>query len=190
MRPLGAEGAVPVDARVLAATNRDLEAEIEAGRFRRDLYFRLVGVRLHLPPLRDRREDLPALATATLSRIAGEPGMREVTLSREALAVLMTHDWPGNVRELEQALRRAVAIAEGDQLRPEHFEVGAARPRPRAVAHRELDRDIIERALRASDGNRTAAARALGVSRVTLHRWIARLDIDVPARPGRPRSRD
>jgi transcriptional regulator with GAF, ATPase, and Fis domain len=187
--PLGSASPIGVDVRVIAATNRDLEAEIEAGRFRGDLYFRLVGVRLRLPPLRERREDVPALAEAALERIASEPGMRRMALSRRAIAALVAHDWPGNVRELEQALRRAVAIADGDELGPEHFELGGVPARPRAESLRDLDRALVERALRAAAGNRTVAARALGVSRVTLHRVIAKLAIDVPAPRGRPRTR-
>jgi DNA-binding NtrC family response regulator len=193
VRAVGSGAAIPVDVRVVAATNRDLEAEVEAGRFRRDLYFRLVGVRLRLPPLRERREDIPVLAEAALARIAHEPGMRRLVLRRDAVAALVSHAWPGNVRELEQALRRAVAIADGEELGAEHFELGGARAgRPteaRRASHQELDRELIEGALRAAGGNRTLAARALGVSRVTLHRCIARLEIDVPVRRGRPTAR-
>jgi transcriptional regulator with GAF, ATPase, and Fis domain len=189
VRAVGGGAAIPVDVRVVAATNRDLEQEVEAGRFRRDLYFRLVGVKLRLPPLRERREDIPALAEAALVRIAKEPGMRRLGLGRDALAGLVAHAWPGNVRELEQALRRAVAIADGDELRAFHFELGGARGETaRRASHEALDRGLVERALRAADGNRTTAARALGVSRVTLHRCIARLGLDVPARRGRPRA--
>lgn len=188
VRPVGADASVAIDVRVIAATNRDLESEVEAERFRRDLFFRLNGVRLRLPPLRERREDVPALATAALEKIAAEPGMRQLTLSRKAIAALVAHDWPGNVRELEQALRRAVAIADGDELGSEHFELGGLRPMPREAQHLALDRALIEQALRTAGGNRTVAAQALGISRVTLHRWIARLGIELPTRPGRPRT--
>ncbi|UJR85800.1 Hypothetical protein I5071_78800 [Sandaracinus amylolyticus] len=189
VHPIGAPSASPIDVRIVAATNRDLEAEVEAGRFRRDLFFRLNGVRLRLPSLRERLEDVPALAEASLAKIANEPGMRRVTLGRSAIAALVAHAWPGNVRELEQALRRAVAIADDDELGAQHFELGGRGGPARADAHRELDRAMVERALRSANGNRTAAARALGISRVTIHRHIERLGIDVPARPGRPRSR-
>ena len=102
--------------------------------------------------------------------------------------MLLAHDWPGNVRELEQALRRAVAIADEPALGPEHFELSGARPPARADAHRTLDRSLVEKALRGAAGNRTLAARTLGISRVTLHRAITKLAIDVPGRLGRPRK--
>jgi DNA-binding NtrC family response regulator len=165
-----------VDARVVAATNRDLEQEVAAGSFRRDLYFRLVGVRITIPPLRDRMEDLPPLAQSALERIAREPGMRRARLTRDALALLMNHRWPGNVRELEQALRRAVLVAEGEEIHPEDLALELA-PVTRQVALRGFDRSLVEQALRASNGNRSAAARALGISRVTLHRWIKRYEL-------------
>ncbi|MGE3631293.1 MAG: sigma 54-interacting transcriptional regulator, partial [Sandaracinaceae bacterium] len=173
VRPVGAETAVPIDARVLAATNRDLEADAMAGRFRRDLYFRLVGARITLPPLRERPEDVPLLTQHALTRIAAEPGMREVRVSPEGLRALMRHHWPGNVRELEQTLRRAVLVAEADELGPGDLAV-SAEPVDRRRAIRAFDRDLVARALRRAKGNRSQAARELGISRMTLYRWMER----------------
>ena len=177
VRAVGAEREEPVDVRVVAATNRDLAAAVEEGAFREDLFYRLVGVRVALPPLRERQSDIPLLAVHALERIASEPGMRAVTLSKAALATLLLHPWPGNVRELWQTLRRAVLVAEGDALEPEDLALGVDGALDRRAALRRFDRRLVEEALRAADGNRTAAARALGVSRMTIHRWIKRYDL-------------
>jgi transcriptional regulator with GAF, ATPase, and Fis domain len=162
-----------VDVRIVAATNRDLEAEVAAGRFRRDLFFRIVGVRVVLPPLRERIEDIPLLASALLDRIADEAGMRRARLSRQAMTTLLRYHWPGNVRELEQTLRRAVLLAEGEEIRPGDLALTAAAS-SRREAIRGFDRQLVVQSLRAAQGNRSAAARGLGVSRSTLHRWIRR----------------
>jgi len=177
VRAVGAERPEPVDVRVVAATNRDLSAALAEGTFREDLFYRLVGVRIALPPLRERRDDVPRLAAHALERIAEEPGMRAVTLSKAALAALLLHDWPGNVRELWQTLRRAVLVAEGDAIEPEDLALGSGPAMDRRAALRRFDRRLVEEALRAADGNRTAAAKALGVSRMTVHRWIKRYDL-------------
>jgi DNA-binding NtrC family response regulator len=189
VRPVGGHRAVRVDVRVLAATNRHLEAEVGAGRFRQDLFFRVVGAVVRLPPLRDRRDDIPALALATLRRIAKEPGMRDLPIGRAALGVLLAHDWPGNVRELEHCLRRAAAVAEGDEIEPADLGLRPMREPSRMHAPRSLSEGSVMEALRASDGNRTQAARSLGVSRITLHRWIAKHGTLIAARAGRPRGR-
>ncbi len=187
VRPVGGQRATRVDVRVVAATNRDLQAEVQAGRFRQDLFYRVAGAVVALPPLRDHREDIPALAMASLQRIATEPGMREIPLGRAALGVLLAHDWPGNVRELEHCLRRAVAVAAGDEIAPEDLGLGMARPHSRTGAP-TLTLQRVREALRTCNGNRTRAASALGVSRITLHRWIAKHEVEIPARPGRPRG--
>jgi transcriptional regulator with GAF, ATPase, and Fis domain len=176
VQPVGGASPVRVDVRVIAATNRDLEREAEEGRFRRDLYFRLFGARIELPALRERREDLGLLCEAILTRVAREPGMRRARLSREALGRMLSYDWPGNVRELEQALRRAVLISEGEEILPEDLGL-AGGGATRRESLRRFDRALVEEALRAARGNRTSAARALGVSRVTLHRWIRRHEL-------------
>jgi serine/threonine-protein kinase PknK len=187
--PVGSTNATPIDVRVVCATNRSLSAEVDAGRFRRDLYYRLVGLTVTIPPLRERKEDIPLLTRAMLERIASEPGMRELDVSPAAMRALLAHEWPGNVRELLQTLRRAVVVAEGPRLVPEDLALPTLATRRREDAHRALDRTMIERALHAADGNRTRAAESLGITRVTLHRAMKRLDVRVEVPRGRPRGR-
>jgi two-component system response regulator HydG len=112
--PVGGTEPIPVDVRVIAATNRDLEDDIRRGRFRSDLYYRLNVISMHLPPLRERREDIPLLAEAFLRRVAEERSEPEKVLSQEALDAVMVYDWPGNVRELENALEHAAILTRGD----------------------------------------------------------------------------
>jgi transcriptional regulator with GAF, ATPase, and Fis domain len=176
--PVGSTDPIGLDVRVIAATNRKLEEEVEAGRFRKDLYFRLVGAVVDLPPLRERIGDIPILARHELSKIAAEPGMRKLTLSREALVAMVAHSWPGNVRELFNALRRAVLVAEGDEIRSEDLGTATGGV-PRREALRKYDEQLVTAALKAAGGNRTAAARSLGVSRMTVHRWIKRYGLDI-----------
>src|SRR5207302_1390860 len=114
--PVGGTEAIPVDVRVVAATNRDLEDDIKRGRFRTDLYYRLNVIAMHLPPLRDRRDDIQILCDEFLGRIAQERGEQPKPLSQEAQAVLLAYDWPGNVRELENAVERAVVLSKGDTI--------------------------------------------------------------------------
>ncbi|HYT72718.1 MAG TPA: sigma-54 dependent transcriptional regulator, partial [Gemmatimonadales bacterium] len=114
--PVGGTEAIPVDVRVVAATNRDLEEDIKRGRFRTDLYYRLNVIAIHLPPLRDRREDIPIFVQAFLDRIAKEPNALQKQLAPEASDAVMAYDWPGNVRELENALERAVVLTKGETI--------------------------------------------------------------------------
>jgi len=114
--PVGGTEAIPVDVRVVAATNRDLEDDIKRGRFRTDLYYRLNVINIHLPPLRDRREDIPIFVKEFLGHIAGERSEGTKALAPETEEVIMAYDWPGNVRELENALERAVTLTKGDVI--------------------------------------------------------------------------
>ncbi|HKV71196.1 MAG TPA: sigma-54 dependent transcriptional regulator, partial [Gemmatimonadales bacterium] len=114
--PVGGTEAIPLDVRVVAATNRDLEEEIKRGRFRTDLFYRLNVIAIHLPPLRDRRDDIPIFVDAFLKRIAKEHGEELKSLAPETLDAIMAYDWPGNVRELENALERAVVLVKGNQI--------------------------------------------------------------------------
>ncbi len=184
VRPVGGRAAIAIDVRIVTATHRRLADEVERGTFRRDLYFRLAGVAVSLPPLRERASDIPLLASAILDRLA--PPRRK--LSRRALASLLAHPFPGNVRELEQALRRACAIAESDTIEPD--DLGLATPSERSLGgpRVELSARRVERALTDAAGNRTNAARALGVSRATLHRFLVAHPPAEPGRRGRPRA--
>lgn len=130
VQPIGARRPIHVDVRVIAATNKKLSEEIEAGRFREDLYYRLNVVQLTVPPLRERMGDIPALCRHLLARIAGQPGLRGLGLTDDALALLMQHDWPGNVRQLQNALFRAAVLCDGDALTPHDF--------PQIAAHIQL----------------------------------------------------
>ena len=132
VQPIGARRPIHVDVRVIAATNKRLHDEIEAGRFSEDLYYRLNVVQLTIPPLRERLGDVPALCRHLLSRIATQPGLRGLGLTDDALALLMQHDWPGNVRQLQNALFRAAVLCEGDALTPQDFPQIAAHIRSRA----------------------------------------------------------
>ena len=126
VQPIGARRPIHVDVRVIAATNKKLAEEIEAGHFREDLYYRLNVVQLTIPPLRERMGDIPALCRHLLTRIAAQPGLRGLGLTDDALALLMQHGWPGNVRQLQNALFRAAVLCEGDALTPQDFPQIAA----------------------------------------------------------------
>jgi len=178
-----------VDVRVLAATNRDLESDIKEGRFREDLYFRLNVVTITLPPLRDRRDDVPPLAEHFLRKQA-RPGGKPKKMSPKAMRLAMAYDWPGNVRELENAVQRAVVLSRGETIFPEHLpakiqalEEGEGTQSGEvpggAKTIREVEREAIVSALRETDGNRTHAAEALGISRRTLQNKIKEYDIDL-----------
>jgi DNA-binding NtrC family response regulator len=193
IRPVGDTRSVSVDIRVVAATHQDLEARLEDGRFRRDLYGRLAGFVLVLPSLSERIEDLGLLCTTLLSRVAGEAA-GEVTFQRDAARALFRYDWPMNIRELEQALRVATAMARGDAVTLEHLPPAIA-PRPgmegvpgRPAAGSEWPagrlgddelRTRLTELLRVHKGNLSAAARASGKARVQLYRWCKRLGLDV-----------
>jgi two-component system, NtrC family, response regulator AtoC len=180
-----------IDVRFVAATNRDLEAEVSRGGFRRDLYFRLNGMSLTIPPLRERPRDLPLLARAFVASMARGPAPR---MSEAAMEVLQAHSWPGNVRELRNAIERALVLCDGPALLPEHLPrpvpfappVDQTPPEPLAVTVADDERTRILAALAACGGNQSRAARQLGISRKVL---IARLDRYRVARPRRPGAR-
>jgi DNA-binding NtrC family response regulator len=185
IRPVGGTKAVRVDVRVIAATNKDLRQEIAAGRFRQDLYYRLNVIAIHIPPLRERPEDVALLARAFLERHVPN---RNVTLSQAALDTLRAQRWEGNARELENAIERALLTATGNELRPGDFpfqhggsaEVDRESEAPhrellesavaRQLSLRELSDLYTERILQLLNGNKVRAARVLGINRRTLYR--------------------
>ena len=182
--PVGATKAVPIDVRVIAATNRDLEQEIRRGTFRSDLYYRLNVIALHLPPLRERQEDIAPLAEHFL-RQHGARG-RQFRFSEEALRVLQSYDWPGNVRELENAVERAAILARGEVIEPEELPVRVVKPeavplvseRPPANPTLELvERAYILWVLQAEGGNKARAAEVLGIDPSTLYRKLSRYGV-------------
>jgi two-component system response regulator HydG len=172
-----------VDVRILAATNRNIEDDVDAGHFREDLYYRLAGVRLHVPPLRERLADVPALSIHFLGKFAEETERRGRPkpcdgLSDAALADLTTREWRGNVRELENVLRLAwIRVPPGGLIQPEHLQMpGRQRAEPEPLNLGEVERRTIERAMERSEGNVAAAARLLGIDRTTLWRKLKRQD--------------
>jgi DNA-binding NtrC family response regulator len=186
IRRVGAERAVKVNVRVVAATNRDLRAAVTAGTFREDLYFRLGVFVITVPPLRERREDIPALAHQFVRQAAARTGKEVHAVSAEAMTALMRYRWPGNVRELEHAIERAVIVAPGERIRTSDLppEIAERHVPGRGAASggafnlQELERATIERALVRFDGNRRAAAAALGLSPVTLWRKMKQYRFD------------
>ena len=179
---VGASQPRRVDVRVVAATNKDLRSEVERGRFREDLYFRLAVIPVHVPPLRERPGDVLALAGHFLDRHSRASG-RALELSDEAEHALVAHAWPGNVRELENAVERAVVLAQTDVLGPEDLllEVRIGEAAGSGTLQEALDQAAATRiraALAASGGRRAEAAAALGIERTTLYRLQKRLGID------------
>jgi DNA-binding NtrC family response regulator len=175
IRRVGAERTITVNARVVAATNRDLRAAVEAGTFREDLYFRLGAFIITVPPLRNRREDIPPLVHHFLVRAAARMKKDVTTVSAEAMSALMNYRWPGNVRELEHAVERAVILANGPSIRvrelpPEVTQKSRSRSGDDTLDLQEQERASIERALERFQGNRKKAAEALKISTVTLWR--------------------
>lgn len=181
--PVGATEPVAVDVRIVAATNRDLEEEIRKGHFRSDLYYRLNVIALHLPPLRERRDDIPLLAAHFLQRMAERLGREGIELSEEALDILTRYDWPGNVRELENALERAAVLSRGGTILPSALPQRVREaPVPALVSDRlppNPTLDVIEQAyiqwvLAAEGGNKSRAAEVLGIDPSTLYRKLSR----------------
>jgi two-component system response regulator HydG len=197
VRPVGANFRVPIKARIVAATNRDLATMVENGTFRKDLFYRLNVVNLRLPSLRDRREDIPLLAAHFLDRISREHS-RNFTLSDEVLRTMMHYDWPGNVRELENSMERACALSSGPVLHlgdlPTQLqrhgletrrtaetapgEVEDGQPPVRTLA--DMERDAILGAIRALGGDKLQAAKLLGIGKTTLYRKLKEYGIVDP----------
>lgn len=182
--PVGAAYPVKIDVRIIAATNADLPELVEQGRFRHDLYHRLAGVTIRVPPLRERREDIPALAVAFMTRFARELGVRVTGLTERALRLLQEASWPGNVRELEHVIKRAVLLCPAGQ--PITSELLALEPARRMTTggglpgddlnlerrYSQLERELIERALERTRGKISKAAALLGISRQALRKKI------------------
>jgi two-component system response regulator HydG len=183
--PVGGTETIPVDVRVIAATNRDLDEEIRRGTFRSDLYYRLNVIALRLPLLRDRREDIPALAEAFLHRVAEDRKEAPKRLQPDALDAILAYDWPGNVRELENALEHAATMTRTEEISaatlPERITQRKAQPLVGDRPPQNPALDVIERAyilwvLQAEGGNKTRAAEVLGIDPSTLYRKLARYE--------------
>ncbi|HEX5658291.1 MAG TPA: sigma-54 dependent transcriptional regulator, partial [Polyangiales bacterium] len=171
VRPVGEDRPTPVDVRILAATHRDLAQCVKDGSFREDLYYRLKVVTLHLPPLRERSEDIEALATHFLEQYATRFGVGPFALDDSLRARLQTHRWPGNVRELSNAIESLVALSPPDQLDPSILP-GSTAPAARVTLEHRLaayERGLLVDAIAEADGNRSDAAKLLGIGRATLY---------------------
>jgi two-component system, NtrC family, response regulator HydG len=187
---LGGTHTLKVDVRVIAATNKDLEAAVRAGQFREDLRYRLQVFPLTVPPLRERRDDIPLLAEHFLKSYAERHRRRLRGLTPRALDLLMRYEWPGNVRELEHAIERAVILARGEHLTPEELppntraasgdleDTTLQEPSvPVGLTLKEVERELIRKTLERTGGNRTRAAEVLGISRATLHNKLKEYDL-------------
>jgi two-component system, NtrC family, nitrogen regulation response regulator NtrX len=193
IEPVGGSASVDVDVRVIAATNKDLEAEIRAGRFREDLYFRLNVIPFEVPPLRERREDIPLLVRHFMQLLSAEHGRRAREVSEDALEALALLAWPGNVRELRNMVERLVIMAPGDvitaedlpaPLRPKEAAAHAGEARDRSLkdARDNFERAYILAELRANDWNVTRTAERLGIERSHLYRKLKAYSINPPKR--------
>jgi len=173
---VGSSRTVRVNARVLSATNADVRADVSSGRFREDLLYRLNTIEIHVPPLRERKEDIPLLAMHFLTRYAGRYGKSVKNLDSAAMQALLEHAWPGNVRELDHTIERAVLLATDDAVRASHLGLraaaGSASPRLEELSLEEVERVLIQKALARFSGNVSQAAAALGLSRSGLYRRL------------------
>ncbi|MGE3541765.1 MAG: PEP-CTERM-box response regulator transcription factor [Candidatus Tectimicrobiota bacterium] len=178
---IGGRQTLTVDARVLAATNKDLQQAMRDGLFREDLYFRLAVVNIALPPLRARGGDIGLLANTLLQRYGAEQQKKVLGFTRQALSAIQHYHWPGNVRELENRIKRAVIMAEGPRITPEDLELTTSTSVPEGRTLKEareaLEKDLIQRTLSKNKGNITRTAVELGVSRPTLHELLSRYNI-------------
>lgn len=185
VRPVGSNNKVKIDVRVIAATNRDLEAEYKEGRFRKDLYFRLNVVTVHIPSLRERRSDIPMLVQWFLDKYASE---MKIEVSPDAMNCMLQYDWPGNVRELENCIERAVALGNREvitlqdlppAIRAYENQLNLGAATVTATDLEEIEKDTIQRVFDQVNGDKEMAGRLLGISRATLYRKIKRYNIAV-----------
>ena len=179
LQRLGGTATIPIDARIVTATNRDLDADVAAGTFREDLFYRLNVIRLELPPLRERPEDIAELAGHFIRRYRDRTGSTVGGISAEAVRRLQGYRFPGNVRELENLIERAMILTEGAELSPRDFPIGENTERPvRRGTLREMEKEAIIAALHRNEGHRTRAAEELGITRRTLLNKVKEYEIE------------
>jgi two-component system NtrC family response regulator len=181
---VGGRQEIQVDTRVIAATNADLKKRMAEATFREDLYYRLAVVQIHLPPLRDRGEDVILLARALLQRYGSETGRSGISFGSEALRAIRAYAWPGNVRELQNRVKRAVIMTSNRRVTAQDLELEAAgtasQPASLKEARESLEREMVKESLRKHGGKITAAATELGVSRPTFYELMEKLGIPRP----------
>ena len=173
---VGDEKTISVDVRIISAANRDLKKEVQKGNFREDLYYRIKVVPIHLPPLRERKNDIPLLVDHFLKRIVKNSGKDSIDISHESMALMMSYHWPGNVRELENAIQFAIVMCSGSEILPNDLPMelrDLAGLSPSRGPSKKLDIDRVRSALKQTGGNKAKAARLLGVGRATLYRFLA-----------------
>ena len=190
VKPVGSTDRISISVRVIAATNRDLETAVRQGQFRQDLFFRLNVVQIKLPPLRERKTDIPLLVNSFLEKFSESHGAVRA-VSEDAMARLIAYDWPGNVRELENAVERAVALGSGPILHvadlPSNLQFGTGDRAPQSnelLPLEELERRAILHALREAGGDKLAAARLLGIGKTTLYRKLKQYESESHSQPG------
>ena len=188
---LGGTEPIPINARIVCATNKDLESLVREGKFREDLFFRLNVVRIHIPPLRERKDDIPLLAAWIIKKINSNMGRHYSGLTPEAMEKLKNYDFYGNIREMENILERAAIFSDGDLITEDNIELRGDVLRParreekegvsgtEGLSLKEIEKQTIEKALRRWEGNRTRAAKELGITRRTLITKIEEYDLDV-----------
>lgn len=178
--PVGSSRTKRVDVRIISATNSDLNREVDSGRFRQDLLFRLNTIEVHLPALRERREDIPPLSMSFLRQHAVKYRKRTAGFDPTAMQLLLAHNWPGNVRELDHAVERAVLMAQGDVVKPQDLGLRSGREGSQQLEDmslEEVESFLIKKALARYEGNVSKAAKALGLSRSALYRRLQRYGI-------------
>ncbi|WP_286886871.1 sigma 54-interacting transcriptional regulator [Aneurinibacillus sp. UBA3580] len=182
---VGGHKPIATDVRIVAATNRDLEAMVAAGQFRQDLFYRLNVVTVPIPPLRERKEDIPELAQLFLKEFAVKYGKPLPELAPKTIILLLNYAWPGNIRQLRNLMERLVILTDQERIEPEHLPEGyqpnelavaAQTPATRPLAARSEYEELVE-ALRTTYGNKSAAAQLLGISRVTLYNRMKKYNI-------------
>jgi two-component system response regulator HydG len=190
VKPVGSTERRRIDVRIIAATNRDLESAIKNGAFRQDLYFRLNVVQVKLPPLRERKSDIPILVTAFLDKLSGSQQPPR-SISEDAMRQLIAYDWPGNVRELENAIERAVALGSGPIVHvadlPSNLQFPTTERAPEKnelLPLEELERRAILRTLRETSGDKLSAARILGIGKTTLYRKLKQYHLEAESQHG------
>ena len=186
LTPVGATKGEKVDIRLIAATNHELQQEVEKGSFRDDLYYRLRVMTIHLPELKERREDIPLLANHFLKRHSRCLKKEIKTISKEALNLLLEYDWPGNVRELEHAIERAVLICDSEDILPEHLSPEIQLPEEARIKRageegkslEAVEKKYIRMILEKTGGHKSKAASILGIDRRTLYRKLKKYGIE------------